>query len=166
MSEPNIIFANIRNRFTQLNSSWRWHLTDYKNFDKYSDHKEYTFEEFLINIQKIITGKNCHDLRKEDNKPYVFNEKGQFVLDYRHIAPLQWWTSGDPNVIFLRLENLQEDWDRKIAPLLPEKWSNEPLTFQNKNNQLKSTPINATEIDLINQIYKEEIDLFDWSPNH
>ena len=52
ISESKFICTNIRNRFTQLNSSWRWHLTDYRNLDRYSDHKEYTFEEFLINAQK------------------------------------------------------------------------------------------------------------------
>ena len=91
----------------------------------------------------------------------IIDKKEYIIADYRHIAKIDWWTNNDPNVIKLRLSNIQEDFNNKIRPLIKSRY--EEIPHLNENKKIKKNIITPEQFKIIEEIYGDEISEYSYS---
>ena len=154
IAKPNIIFTTIRNRFDILQSSYRWMIYKSPNHNTRSE-SDYSFLNYLQNI-KIVLTEPSHEFEIRKNH-FFYDKEGFFVADFRMIAPIEWWTDGHKDVLFVRTEKIEEDFNQKIAHLV----GMEDVKINIKNaNSIKPRPFKPEEVKAISEIYGEEIKRF------
>ena len=155
---PKVIFTTIRNRYSQIQSTYRWLVSRTKDHKTYSK-EEYSFEDYLKNVELIISKNETEQFQKKNH--FYYDRAGFLIADHRHIAFLDYWTNNNPNVIYLFTESLLDDFNKKVAPLLNIASRNK-LNLFNFNEHHKRFNFKASEICLIQRIYGDEIEKFNF----